>query len=243
MKAYKIRWSINRGTAVDLGYEYHLPRIECLDCCGKWKNWGQGHYEYPALKFDFLNDKEFNDKRVVSITEFQQIRARIERAANRSLMIMPGASIGMLAGKTHSKKLDDFVWGRISIPQISKSAADLLAQEGINLLTSECSILFCGNKIDSHLAIQVEPVSLLTEESLNKHKIYHCSRCGNYKSPPKPDPIVPEGYVIKRSSWPDDKHLVQMVETLKVIASEHFMQAVKKHKLTGITFEEYGQYV
>ena len=58
-----------------------------------------------------------------------------------------------------------------------------------------------------------------------------------------PAPVVPEGYAIMRSHWPAGQHLVQMWETLSVLASEEFMEAVRKHNLTGIAFKECGTYV
>src|SRR5437660_2103809 len=243
MKVFRINWAVNEGTVVDLGYDYDLPQVECLECEPEWMNWGQGMIEYPAFKFDFLNDTEFNFDRVVSVAAFDQIRQRIVRAAGRPVNVIPGASIGELYGTSFRSKLNDFVWGRIFVPQISKRARDLLACEGINLLTAECSIRCRGKKLDSHLAMQVEPMALMTEESLSRFKIYHCPRCGNYKHPPKPDPIVPEGYLIGRSAWPAGQHLVQMAETLNVLASNEFIEVVKKRNLTGLIFEECGRFV
>jgi hypothetical protein len=173
--------------------------------------------EYPAFKFDFLNHDEFNYKRVLSVVEFDKVRQRIVRAAGRPVMVIPGGSIGELSGSSARAKLNDFAWGRVLVPQISKRARDLLASEGINLLTAECTIRCRGKNLDSHLAIQVALAELMTEENLSRFKIYHCPRCGNYQSPPKPDPVVPEGYVIRRSAWPAGQHLVQMAETLKVL--------------------------
>jgi hypothetical protein len=243
MKVFRIKWAVNQGTTVDLGYDYHLPFVQCLECSPEWKNWGSGMFEYPAFKFDFLNHEEFTDDRVVSVAEFHQIRRRIVLAAGRPVLIIPGASIGELSGTSATEKLNDFAWGRITVPQVSKRARDWLANEGINLLTAECSIRCRGKTLDSHLAIQVEPVPLMTEESLAKFRIHHCPRCGNYKGPLQPGPVVPGGYMLSRSAWPVGQHLVQMVETLDVIASEEFMEAVRRHHLTGIAFEECGRLI
>src|SRR5690242_16209588 len=157
MKAFRITWSVNEGTTVDLGYDYNLPRVECLECEPQWKSWGDGVIEYPAFKFEFLNKKEFTFKRVVSVAEFKRIQNKIEMAAGRPVMVIPGASIGELSGTSAKTRLNDFAWGRITVPQISKWARDLLVSEGINLLTAECTIRCRGRKLDSHLAIQVEP--------------------------------------------------------------------------------------
>ena len=243
MKAYKIKkLSKISGITVDAGYELHIPFLECLVCCPEWKNWGQGYYEFPTLKFSFLNKTEFNNRKIINLEEFKKLKKRIESAAGRPVNLYPGASIGELSGISCRKKLEDFVWGRL-IPQISKRANEVLIKEGIQLTTADCSIKYRGQKIDSHLALQIQPVAMMTAESLERHKIFHCPRCGNYMWPPKPDPIVPGGFLIDKSKWPKGQHLVQMAETLEVIVSEQFIEAVKKNKLTGIAFEECGQFV
>ena len=243
MTAYKINPTPEqRLGAVDLGYRYHLPQVECSLCTGQWKHWGNGDFEYPAFKFGLLNDREFNFCRVVTVAEFEKICARIIRAAGRPVMLIPGASIGELAGTSSATKLPDFVWGRVTVPQISRRARDLLASESIHLLTAEASIRCRGKHLDSHLAIQVESVPLLTEESLRRFTITHCPNCGNYKQV-ELKPKVPEGYMIKRAAWPVGQHLVKLVEHSRVIASDEFIAAVKKHNLTGILFEECGQFV
>lgn len=251
MKAYRIEWAANRGTLVDLGYDYNLPRVECLACCLRWKYWGEPSIEYPAFKFDFLNKKEFNFKRVVSVSEFEQIRSRIVHAAGRPVMVVPGLCIGPLSGTTWTRRLDDFIWGRIGVPQISKRARDLIASEGINLITAEMNVRCRGRSVDSHLALQVEPVPLLTEENLRHFFIKQCSVCGNFarcaigdKPPPVGNkPSTLEGLVIQKSAWPSGQHLVQSAEIGRVIASNELIEAVKKHKLSGIVFPECGEYV
>lgn len=242
MKAYKIEWAdVKQRRMVDMTCRFNLPRVECPICCPEWKNWGDGLFEYPAFKFSFLNEQEFTDRRVLSLDEFSDIRLKIQNAAGRPVNIIPGASIGELSGTTISTKLEDFIWGRLIVPQISKRAKDILASESIDLFTTECSIQFRGRQLTSHLAVQVEPVPLMTEESLARHKIFHCPRCGNFVSPsPRLSPIISEGYLIKKSNWPKDQHLVQMQETLHILASEKFIETVKRYKLSGITFEECG---
>jgi hypothetical protein len=177
------------------------------------------------------------------LAEFKKLRERIARAAGRRVIVEPGAGIGELEGTATSTKLDDFTWGRVVLPEMSRQTRDILADDGIELLTADCSISCRGKTIETQLAVQFEPVELLTEESLERHKIFHCPRCGNYQAPLRPAPVVPEGYVIKRSAWPKGGHLVQVRETSDIIASEEFMEAVKKHSLTGIVFKECGQFV
>ena len=247
MNVFKIGWAENTGTLVDLDCRYSLPRVECLVCRGKseLKSWGNGYFQYASFKFEFLNKKEFNFERVLTVPEFEKVRVRIREAAGWPVVVIPGASIGELQGKTATRQLDDFVWGTLCVPQISKRARDILATDGVNLRTADASIRFRGKKIDSHVAVQVEIAPLLSEESLRRFTIKHCPNCDDYdqqnhflKAPGGTryvtDILVPEGYLVKRSAWPSGHHLVQSQETLDVFASEGFIASTKRHGLTGI---------
>ena len=241
MKAYQLKSTDRKRVCpVDLGYRYELPEVAC-DACGEV--WGEWAVEYPAFNFEFLRERIFSGKnRVVSVEGFEGIRRRIITAAGRSLMVLPGASIGTLSGTTVSTKLDDFVWGRIVLPQISKRACDILRNDGIELTTTNCEIRRGRQRIDSHLAIQVEPVEMLTDGCLNRARIGYCAVCGNYScSPLSPD--ITGSYELRQSAWPQGKHLVQVAETKEVVVSAEFIAAVKKHGFVGIAFEEYGEFV
>jgi hypothetical protein len=243
MIAYIIARNKERPRIVDAKCRFNLPCLGCLVCTPEWKSWGQSFVGYPAFKFDFLNEREFNFDRIVDLRTFGEIRKRLVNAAGRDLVIEPGAGIGELEGTAAAANLDDFTWGRF-IPEISKRARDLLARGGVDLLTAECSIMHKEKKLKTHLAIQCEPIEMLTKESLNEHHIVQCSRCGNYLTPsPRKAPTVPAGYLIKRTAWPPGIHLVQVRETTRVLASQQFIEAVKRHNLTGIAIEQYGRYV
>ncbi len=246
MTAYRATWDHGVNNRIhdhaDLICRFHLPTLICLTCSPKWRQWGS-YAQYPAFKFDFLNEREFNMRRSVELSEFERICARIVSAAGREVVVVPGGGIGELEGEAYSTELTDFLWGTILFPQISKRARDLLAEDGIDLLTAECTIKFRGRRIDSHLAIQIEPVALLTEAGMKHLQMSRCPRCGNFTRPPGLHPALPHGREFSRSAWPQGRHLVQSAETCEVIASEEFVEAVKKHNLTGIAFEEAGRFV
>ena len=234
---------------VELGYDFCLPRVECLDCQPEWKCWGNGLFEFPTLQLNFLNKREFCWERIMSVAEFEKLQTRIEKAIGRAVDLVPGASIGLLSGKAWKRKLDDIVWGGLLYPQISKRACELLASEGIELGTAECVIRYYGYgcPIDTHLAIQAEPVAMLTEESLDELGLLRCSRCGHYKHTSPTLNRNPAGdrlpYQINRAAWPKGQHLVTVRETLDVLASPEFIEAVKRHNLVDIAFLETGDYV
>src|SRR5436305_955426 len=154
MKAFRIRYpDIKKRSFVDLDYRYGLPDVRCHEC---GTTWGCAQYEYPAFRFDFLNENEFNSDCVVSVRQFEKIEQRFGRALGRHVLLVPGGSLGEPAGTAISTRLDDFAWGRIAYPQISKRARDLLADDGINLTTASVSIRCHGKKVDTHLALHVE---------------------------------------------------------------------------------------
>lgn len=240
MKAHRIHWADRRlSTIVDLGYRYSLPQVHC-DLCRS--TWGDGDFEYPTLRLPFLNERDFTYDRVITVAEFARVRKRICRATGRDALLVPGGSLGEPFGESITTRLQDFAWGRLCYPQISKRACELLLAEGIKLNTATVSIRCRGKKLDTHLALQVDPYVLLTTETLARHKIIHCPRCGDYHHV-CPRPRIGEDYEVKRSCWPRGLDLVTSIETLHVLASEEFMETVKRHKLTGLAFVECGHYV
>lgn len=243
MKAYRITFDRQFSDKVDAACEYQLPQLECRLCTPEWRGWGLSAVSYPGFQFSFLNGKEFNSDRYVTLDEFKEIRSRIWNAAGRRLVIVPGAGIGELQGTASSTRLEDFTWSRVGVPDISEKARDVLAEEGIDMLCAECSFRFRGKRLQTRLAVQVEPVQMLTKESLDRHRIRYCPRCEQFIEPPRPAPVVREGYMFKRSEWPEGRHLVQVLETCQVLASDAFIMSVKKHGLTGIVFEECGQFI
>ena len=241
MKAFKIA-SAKSPADYDFGDEFELPRIHCHDCN---QTWGDCMVEYPAFNFDFLNKKEFNYERVVSLDGFDQIKERFVKAVGRPINLIPGASIGPLVGKTQTKKLDDFIWGSLLYPQISRKALEILAKEGIHLQTAAFLMKYRSKPLDTHVAIHTEPVSLLTEENLEELGYTHCPTCNDF-NPPLPTGlprVESTTYKIRRDLWPEGQHLVFMQETNNILASDAFMAAVKRHQLAGLTFTECGEYV
>jgi hypothetical protein len=238
MKAYRIRQTTFE-CRLTVDCRYQLPSVVCHGCGREWQ---EGLIEFPTINFPFLTERRLLSKRTASVAEFEEIRKRIIAELGREVLIVPGSSFGPMEGEAAVSKLDDFVWGTICIPQISKRACDILTAEGIDLLTADCSIRYGRKKLDTHLAIQIEPLPMLTKESCEQAKITHCLTCGDYfQNYPKPE--MEGSYQLARRAWPKGKHLVQLIETLDVIPSEEFMTAVKKHKLSGIRFEEYGEFV
>jgi hypothetical protein len=244
MKSFRITWpDKNRSIIADLGYRYYLPKVICHVCEPEFKTWGSLQ-EFPAFDLDFLNDKDFGLKNSVSLDQFTEIKARILSVVGRQVFIQPGAAVGQMSGTASTTKLEDFVWGRIHVPQISKRAHELVAGDGIQLITAEMDMRCRGRKIDTHLALQVEPTPLLTEDNLRHFSLNICPRCGHYKRNAIGNkPYTTEGLEIKIGAWPNGQDLVISAETGRVIASERFMAAVQRHKLTGITFVHCGKYV
>jgi hypothetical protein len=198
--------------------------------------------EFPAINFSFLTEPYFLAKRVVRVAEFKEIQRRICAELGRSVMVVPGSSFGQMEGRADPCEHEDFIWGSYGVPQISRRARDILASEGIDLLTAECSIRCGRKKLESHFAIQVEPVAMLTRECCERSRITYCPTCGDFFQN-YPAPEMEGKYQLRKEAWPSGKHLVRLIETLDVIPSEEFVAAVQKHKLSGIRFEEYGELV
>ena len=238
MILYQVTFT-KRGPAPDLGCDIHLPQVNC-DKCGK--TWQDGLYHYPAFKFPLFKESIFSAKNIVSVPDFKKREARIQKAAGRPVIMVPGASVGELSGTTVTANLQDFTWGTIVYPQISVKARDALAEAGIELLTTTCTIQYRNRRIATHLAIQAEPVPLLPPESLPVFQIYHCERCNDYDVRyPRPD--LRAAYEIPMKFWPMGQHLVTMLETLDLIATEEFRDKVLSLNLKGLVFVKCGRLV
>jgi hypothetical protein len=236
MKAYRIKWMETRQD-VTVECRYELPYVRCGQC---GREWGEGLVQFPALNFPFLREPRFR-KRIVDVEGFREIKNCISTAAGYPINVVPGSSFGPLEGKADKLELNDFIWGSICVPQISRRARDLLVADGIELLIAEAFIV-CGRRRLDYLAIQAEPVPMLTEKSLEQARITFCKKCGDYfQNHPCPD--IAGHYKLRRNAWPRGRHLVQLMETLDVIASETFMASVARHHLSGIRFIEYGEFV
>lgn len=239
MKAYKLQWVTSKAAGkLELWYRYALPQISCPVC---HRTWGNDFYEYPAINCEFFNEKEFNIMRQVNVAEFAVISKRIQNSIGSSLLLVPGGSLGLLEGKSITTRLEDFAWGRVCYPQVSKRACELLQKQGINLVTAEMFLRCRGRNLDSHWALQVAPLALLTSNSLQANKIQHCPVCGDYHLVENKPSLG--RYQLRASLWPKGQHLVTLAETVDVIASPEFMAAVQKHPLTGIRFVECGEFV
>ena len=198
--------------------------------------------EYPAFQFDFLNPEQYNFKRVLSRQEVGIMQKQFEKVVGRSVFLVPGACIGKPSGNCGSSKLDDFAWGRIWCPQVSREAKEVFAKDGIEFVTAEMLLEFRGSPITSHLAMQPEVTTMMTAESLKDHEISHCVACGDFNVPPRKIGYMPR-YAVDGSRWPRGQHLVTMLETLDVVVSPEFMDTVRRHNLAGIEFEECGEIV
>lgn len=234
LKAYNIgRVEQRRGVWAECRRE--LPFVRC-DKCGR--EWGDGLIEFPALDLAFMRELK---KEIVNVEEFRRIRKRIESGLGRPINVIPGCAFGGCEGEASEPLKHDFIWGSICSVQISRRARDLLATDGIELLTAETKIKYERKRLD-YLAIQLEPVPMLTEETLQKADISFCSKCEDYfQNYPKPN--MDGHYEIRREAWPKGQHLVMLIETLKILASPEFMTSVAKHRLSNIRFIEYGVFV
>jgi len=138
--------------------------------------------------------------------------------------------------------LEDFVWGGICLPQVSKRAVELLADEGISLTTGQIELRYRGQKVESHVSVQFDTVRILEDTCLKRFDVIQCDVCKYWrKVQQRGYPLT--GYLVRKDLWPNGGHLVQPLEGGREMVSPEFMEAVRKHGLTGIEFVECGEYV
>jgi hypothetical protein len=235
VKVYALDWPQRHGPKVDAALDVYLPKVRCEHC---GRTWGDGDYMYPALDFEFFQEREFHIDNIVDRPTFAALSKRIQIAYGSDILLIPGCSVGPLTGTAATTKLSDF---ELPTPLVSKRALTLLHERKLLLTTGKCEIRMRGKLITSHLAFQPEPALMISDESLKENGIDFCRVCNFYSL----NPLIRRSryYDFRLANWPLNEPLVVAVETGQVLASEEFIEAVKSLNLTGLKFAECGRFV
>ena len=144
--------------AVDGRLQFKLPFALC-EVCGRRS--GKRSALFPALNVPSeVQHLVQRDQEPVSMKEFREIRAKVERAIGRNLGLPPFASLGPLSAKLLWGELEDIDWAGVDLPLISKNAVEALSSRGIRLTTGEIDLVKRKKKIDTHVAIQCEIIPM-----------------------------------------------------------------------------------
>jgi hypothetical protein len=217
--------------------EYAFPNVQCSAC-------GEEHWDifgwYPCLSLGpNANAASFNDELTVEVKEFDRLTKQVRGYRTRGTKIMPGAGFGKVKAKLPKRGVD-FLWCEMS-PLIKTSALEILAKNGIHL-KGALAYSSTSNAESDYFAIQVPPVPLFSDKTLEELTYKQCSVCTfwyleNYRV----NLNGPREYILKR--FPEGESLVRSEEGAETIASPTFVEVVRENKMTGIEFDPMGSFV
>jgi hypothetical protein len=182
---------------------------------------------------------KFTRENSVNLCELESMRKLIAGKGIEKAKLPPGSGVGPVRAKL-SKRATDFVWCSFKL-LASRHAIEVLQDAGIHLLHGPVVEPRTGAKTD-YVAVQLDPVALYSQQTLAEMTLVFCSTCGNcWMQNTRAKLSGPRQYV--RERVPEEQGLVKTFEGYETIATERFMEAVRREKLTGMVFEESGVYV
>jgi hypothetical protein len=235
-------------------------KVELDGCCRFWmplvfcerckRRSGEPAANFPALSVPQHLEKclEANEKRKpITVDEYRIIRDQVLSANGRNDLILPPLSgVGVFEAKLLVGRLYDFAWINSWTPLISKEALRRLADKNINLKIGGLQLTCGAGNIGTHVALQCELAALLAEETIEGLALEKCDLCQEYHR--KSMRVNMMNYeatkYFKRANFKGDVHLVRLHEwSTFIIASEQFVEAVQDLGLTGIQFDDVGEWV
>ena len=227
-------------TSIDGAYDYHLPQVKC-QC--SLNSSGDGYFAFPALEFD-AQDPMFSDENcALSPEELNVVRARILKKVGRRVWLPPGASLGPFSGTSHTSKLTDFV--DPSYLLISKRALEKLDGAGVSLRTGPAHIRCRGKMLDSHLALQVEPIAepVLAASTVEALTLEYCAICGDCHKVDPRRKLKPGECQLRKEVVPSEATVFKLYEWSLTLVTQRFTEVATELGLSGAKFKPWGTLV
>ena len=168
-------WGRIHNYVIKAEHRWQLPLVQC-GACGC--TWGET-IAYPAVDLArFPDQKTFTQKGPVMLSEFLQLRSRIQALLARNVLVPPYVQLGPLVGTTFGRH-GDFTWVNSWTPLIAPEALEKLMQSGVSgLIPVRTEIRARGKKPFCHLELQVEPHLTLAERCMKRDRP-NCKACGS----------------------------------------------------------------
>ncbi|MGA2866362.1 MAG: double-CXXCG motif protein [Verrucomicrobiota bacterium] len=219
---------------------YEMPKVTCDQCGRTWLDTGDW---YPNFGLDKDADLDmFSLEENVSVEAFQELKRHVVGRGVGRAALLPGCGLGPVTATVPANPTD-FVWCCFSL-LAKPRVVDILKRAGVRISFGP-AVVQIGKRqsVEDFVALQVEPVRLYSDQTLAETTTSFCTKCGNVLlKNVRAEPKGPLQYV--RNRIPNRQGLVRVYESVVVtLASAAFIEAVRRHRLTGIEFEEAGVYV
>jgi hypothetical protein len=221
----------------------HLPSIRCELCK---KDTGQWDSYHPSLKCTpRILAMLKRCKKAITVEEFRKVRSKLPARSKVLGELLPSSQVGLQQIRIYDPPPDFVLDMNCSI--ISERALKILKSEGVQVHTGEVELLCRRKPLQGWRAVDFPDLRLMTEESLKATGQTECPRCGDFKI----TKILPAAKLLYGHSdhelilkrWPEGLGLARLCESMWRIPSPEYIQAWKRHKLTGIGFVPIGKWV
>ena len=211
--------------------KWGLPGVKCSVCQETWATTG---IAYPSVDLTTLPaESQYRQFWPVSLEEFEERRRPVLGLIPDGSMPPPGTEFGPLMGTGRGGSFADFVWVNPWTLLAQSSAWERLRTTDVKLpKTVPASIRFKKPNVYVFVELELEPRTLMARSAFG-HDLPQCKACGRVQAQ------MPDNIVVKQSSIPSDVDIFRdrLMPTL-ILATDPFVQAVKRLQLTGLEFSE-----
>lgn len=213
-------------------YKWYLPAV--VDCpgCGPGV-FGNETVRYPCVDLSGLpNVRDYEDRPPQPLDEYLRLREQLRPLLPPGAMLKPGMALGPMVGRA-SGSFGQLFMHDPSFIHLRREALERLQEAGVRGLHGcPMELRFRGKNPPELLEPQLEFRGELHADCLPADA-KTCERCGA-KSYSLPDP-----YLLDAATLPTELDLFRLAGWSAVIlATERFVEAVKRLGLDGVTFRE-----
>jgi uncharacterized double-CXXCG motif protein len=219
------------GGVVDAWNKWGLPGVRCHTCGATWSDVG---HDYPCVDLSQLAEhREFEKARPEPFLEFTRLRELVRPLAPPNAELPPGTEFGPLVGRA-TGDFGPIVWvGELKV-LVRRDTLERLRKAGVRgLLGCPTQLRFRKKDAPELLELQIEPRGRMHPDCIPPEVPPPCPTCGRhgFRRPDEP--------LLDAASLPADLDLFRVGNYASmVIGTEHFMEAVRRLELDGITFRE-----
>ena len=211
--------------------KWGLPGVKCSVC---QESWGEVGIAYPSVDLTNLpEESQYRRFWPVSLEEFQERQRPVLRLIPDGSKPPPGTHLGPLVGAGRGGPFADFVWVNPWTLLAQSSAWERLRTTDVKLPKAVPALIkFKKPNEYMFVELELEPRTLMARSAFG-HDLPQCKACGRVEA------TMPDNIVIQQSSIPSDVDIFRdrLMPTL-VLATDRFVQAVNRLKLTGLEFRE-----
>lgn len=215
----------------DAAHTWFLPGVECHGC---GETWGATGHDYPGVDLSSMPEQS----RLVSPTPvpvpvFNRLRELLRPLSPPDAELPPGTSFGPLVGTAHGD-LGPLTWQGNFLLLLRRDMLEQLQADGVRGLHGcRTNLRWRQKDAPEHLELQIEPAGRLHADCIPTDAQPPCPTCGRFAFA-RPDTPLLDG-----ASLPTQVDLFRVGNfATMLVGTEHFMHAVQRLGLSGISFRE-----